>query len=212
VNLTLNSGRYIDTESGLIYLRARYYDPATAQFLSRDPLTATTGAPYSYVDNNPLNETDPFGLCPWGMGELCHVVNRLDSHDGGTTSLCAGGQIFVVLGGKADACWNYQGGPSIHNFLNGRPSITVGLGMGTPSGGFGLSASHSNACSTPELAGTALFGGASIGPVGVQGAVGPTNFGPNAKTIGQGGVAIGKNWLPWPEAHAGIEQTWTINW
>jgi RHS repeat-associated protein len=27
----------LDAESGLQYLRARYYDPATAQFLTRDP-------------------------------------------------------------------------------------------------------------------------------------------------------------------------------
>ncbi|GAC1541210.1 MAG: hypothetical protein NVS3B12_28620 [Acidimicrobiales bacterium] len=56
------SGQYTDAETGLIYLRARYYDPATAQFLSRDPLTAMTGAPYSYAADNPLNNTDPTGL------------------------------------------------------------------------------------------------------------------------------------------------------
>ena len=49
-----------------MYLRARYYDPATGQFISRDPLTAMTGAPYSYVDGNPLNYTDPLGLIKWG--------------------------------------------------------------------------------------------------------------------------------------------------
>jgi RHS repeat-associated protein len=32
------SGEYKDSETGLIYLRARYYDPATQQFLTRDPL------------------------------------------------------------------------------------------------------------------------------------------------------------------------------
>ena len=30
-------GQYTDSDTGLIYLRARYYDPATAQFLSADP-------------------------------------------------------------------------------------------------------------------------------------------------------------------------------
>ena len=29
------TGQYTDSESGLVYLRARYYDPATAQFLCR---------------------------------------------------------------------------------------------------------------------------------------------------------------------------------
>jgi hypothetical protein len=47
------------------YLRARYYDPSTGQFLSRDPAVATTRHPYTYVYDNPLNLTDPTGLCPW---------------------------------------------------------------------------------------------------------------------------------------------------
>jgi RHS repeat-associated protein len=55
------SGQYRDDESGLIYLRARYYDPTTGQFMSRDPLVATTRSPYAYVAGNPLNATDPTG-------------------------------------------------------------------------------------------------------------------------------------------------------
>ena len=56
------AGQYTDAESGLIHLRARYYDPSTAQFLTRDPAVATTGQPYSYGDDNPTNEVDPTGL------------------------------------------------------------------------------------------------------------------------------------------------------
>jgi RHS repeat-associated protein len=55
-------GEYTDPESGLIYLRARYFDPATAQFLTRDPQVATTRSPYGYVAGNPLNLADPSGL------------------------------------------------------------------------------------------------------------------------------------------------------
>jgi uncharacterized protein RhaS with RHS repeats len=39
----------------------RYYDPATGQFLSMDPLDAVTNQPYSYVNNDPANVTDPSG-------------------------------------------------------------------------------------------------------------------------------------------------------
>ncbi|MHB8662784.1 MAG: RHS repeat-associated core domain-containing protein [Acidimicrobiales bacterium] len=56
------AGQYTDAESGLIYLRNRYYDPATGQFLSRDPVVALTRSAYGYVSNNPLNGTDPSGL------------------------------------------------------------------------------------------------------------------------------------------------------
>ncbi|GAA2010159.1 RHS repeat-associated core domain-containing protein [Nakamurella flavida] len=57
------TGQYTDTETGLLYLRARYYDPTTAQFLTIDPLVGSTGTPYAYVNGNPLNDADPTGLC-----------------------------------------------------------------------------------------------------------------------------------------------------
>ncbi|WP_369796733.1 RHS repeat-associated core domain-containing protein [Cellulomonas sp. URHE0023] len=58
------AGEYTDP-TGYIYLRARYYDPNSAQFLTRDPLEATTGNPYGYTDGNPLQFTDPLGLTWW---------------------------------------------------------------------------------------------------------------------------------------------------
>lgn len=58
------TGQYQDSETGYVYLRARYYDPSTAGFLSRDPLEDSTGSPYSYAYSNPTNLTDPSGLCP----------------------------------------------------------------------------------------------------------------------------------------------------
>ena len=56
------SGQYQDAESGLYYLRARYYDPVTAQLLSTDLAVALTRSPYGYVAGNPLNGLDPSGL------------------------------------------------------------------------------------------------------------------------------------------------------
>ena len=58
------AGEYTDTETGFTYLRARYYDPTTGQFLTRDPLEHTTGDPYGYAAGNPSSYTDPTGLCP----------------------------------------------------------------------------------------------------------------------------------------------------
>lgn len=52
----------VDAETGFQYLRARYYDPATGNFLTRDPIEALTREPYGYVGGNPLNATDPSGL------------------------------------------------------------------------------------------------------------------------------------------------------
>ena len=62
------TGQYADAESGLVYMRARYYDPATAQFLTVDPLVNVTHTPYSYVDDSPLDGADPSGDCLAGGG------------------------------------------------------------------------------------------------------------------------------------------------
>jgi RHS repeat-associated protein len=56
------AGQYTDPETGLSYMRARYYDPATAQFLTVDPLVDQTAAPYTYTGDNPITNTDPTGL------------------------------------------------------------------------------------------------------------------------------------------------------
>jgi RHS repeat-associated protein len=51
---------------GLVWLRNRVYDPATAGFLSPDPLPPVPGAmnPYSYAANDPVGSIDPLGLQP----------------------------------------------------------------------------------------------------------------------------------------------------
>jgi len=56
------TGREPD-ETGLIYYRARYYDPAVGRFVSRDPIGLGGGInQYAYVNGNPVNYTDPLGL------------------------------------------------------------------------------------------------------------------------------------------------------
>ena len=58
-------GRYgvMDDENGLLYMRARYYDPGSGRFISMDPILFMGGPNfYSYVSNNPLNFIDPLGL------------------------------------------------------------------------------------------------------------------------------------------------------
>jgi RHS repeat-associated protein len=53
-----------DAGDGLLDMRNRTYDPTLGQFLSRDPLEATTGDAYNYAANNPIDLTDPTGLAP----------------------------------------------------------------------------------------------------------------------------------------------------
>ena len=59
-------GEYYDKETGEIYLRARYYQPAVGRFLTRDTYTGENDEPlslhlYTYCENDGVNYIDPEG-------------------------------------------------------------------------------------------------------------------------------------------------------
>ena len=59
------TGREFDTETGLYFNRARYYEPSGGRFLSEDPIRFKGGVDfYVYVHSNPILLRDPMGLCP----------------------------------------------------------------------------------------------------------------------------------------------------
>ncbi len=62
------TGRENDgTPAGLMFYRARYYNPAWGRFVSEDPIGVAGGVNlYGYVDQQPTGEKDPSGLAPSG--------------------------------------------------------------------------------------------------------------------------------------------------
>ena len=61
-NPSLYTARRYDTETGLYYYRARYYDPNLRRFLQPDPIGYLGGMNlYAYVGNSPVSYVDPFG-------------------------------------------------------------------------------------------------------------------------------------------------------
>jgi len=65
-NNYLYRGEQYDSDLGLYYLRARYYNPATGRFLSRDPedgkaIDPKTLHKYLYAGGDPVNSVDPTG-------------------------------------------------------------------------------------------------------------------------------------------------------
>lgn len=57
------SNHKTDDESGLVYMRARYYEPSSGRFISQD--SKCDGANwYVYCKNNPVNYIDESGNCP----------------------------------------------------------------------------------------------------------------------------------------------------
>ncbi|QGQ93740.1 RHS repeat-associated core domain-containing protein [Paenibacillus psychroresistens] len=64
------AGEPLDAETGLYYLRARYYDPQIGRFINKDTYEGDIKYPlslnlYTYVYNNPLKYIDPTGH--WGQ-------------------------------------------------------------------------------------------------------------------------------------------------
>jgi RHS repeat-associated protein len=77
-NLTIDHGwlnKIADTDTGLTYLGARYYDPLTSRFISPDPLMnpmdPRTLDAYMYANNNPGAFSDPTGLYAPGDEAMC---------------------------------------------------------------------------------------------------------------------------------------------
>ena len=72
------AGEYYDEESGLYYLRARYYDPTTGRFISEDSNEGSITNPlslnlYTYCINNPLIYIDPTGNECWLITEIGQI-------------------------------------------------------------------------------------------------------------------------------------------
>ena len=79
-NTRYYTGQELDNDSGLIYLRARYYDPIMGRFIRRDPIGSVGGMNhYVYTVNNPINYKDINGM--HHVGVLYCSITSLDKAD-----------------------------------------------------------------------------------------------------------------------------------
>ena len=128
------TGQDQDTDLGLVDMKGRIYDPLAGRFMSPDPLTQ---APfwsqglnrYSYVFNNPVNNTDPSGFstcdeCGWGMM----------AWSGGVTGLAALQGFGIGAGGGAAAA---AGGGGAVGPIGGGIGALVNVGISLGMGGLG---------------------------------------------------------------------------
>lgn len=81
------TGQQSDADSGLLYLRARYYEPSTGRFISQDLYKGDHKDPatlnlYVYCKNNPIKSVDPSGLKDY-------VFYGRPSYEGGMHELIA---------------------------------------------------------------------------------------------------------------------------
>ncbi len=84
------TARRLDSASGLMQYRNRYYDAAHGRFVSRDPSGYQDGSNlYGYVTQRPTSATDPMGLARWeghylilSIGELWNLCYTHCSKEG----------------------------------------------------------------------------------------------------------------------------------
>ena len=95
------TGRERDPDTGLMYYRARWYDPEVGRFISEDPIGLAGGINlYAYVGNNPIGFNDPLGLCREKASSL--APNGLASDRKLTDEECDR-KLSEIFGGKAYA-------------------------------------------------------------------------------------------------------------
>jgi RHS repeat-associated protein len=184
-----------DTESGNDYAMARYDVNRLGRFNSPDPIGGSSGDPqslnrYAYVKNDPINGTDPSGLCPrddsWVLPSTVYAMN----HGGVGKLVCSTPAVYYFRDGGAgyndDLCgdafcdpFNVLGDPFFGEPLPGNPSgdpwntgcesLGVPCGMQLP-GPFAPWGNNNNNCDFSGCNG-GVGGNSVVAPV--QGRPGP---------------------------------------
>jgi len=158
------TGREYDDFTGLMYYRARFYDPKLGRFISEDPIGFYGGQInlFGYVGNNPIGWKDPLGLDIVGFSGGASIW-------GGVPGPSAGGTGGILVGTGSDgfgSAASYGGfyGPGHTAFdTKNNAGWAAGLGAGVGPGVF-----WTNADKWCELGGdfeTTIIG---FGPVAIQ--------------------------------------------
>jgi RHS repeat-associated protein len=77
------TGEQWDASAGLVYLRARYYQPGVGRFISKDQWGGREQTPqtlngFVYVTNNPINQVDPSGYIALAEAEdALRIIKQL---------------------------------------------------------------------------------------------------------------------------------------
>ncbi len=139
-NPYLFTGRAYDSETGLYYYRARFYDPSIGRFISEDPAGFGGGDInlYIYAGNNPVMFVDPTGK--WITTAL-GIVNggfsgfMVGMRHGDITSGIIGGIVGATVGGLAGTFIPGGGGTAAAVVVNSVLSGGIGGAFGGATGG-----------------------------------------------------------------------------
>jgi RHS repeat-associated protein len=93
------TGREVDSDTGLMFYRARWYDPHQGRFISEDPIGLAGGINvFAYVENKPLRFTDPSGLCYQNPKPCDRSIEAVKEAANGVTNKINGASVGVYNG------------------------------------------------------------------------------------------------------------------
>ena len=144
-------GHPSENTTGLIYMRARYYDPALGRFISEDP-AKDGGNWFAYAGNDPVGMVDRDGR--FTLGEVIGGAAAAGSLDGAAGCALSGLSSGVIS--------KLMGGSFLTGFATGALTASAGLLWGIAGGmaagsSFGAAVSFANG-GNPAMG--AFFGGA----------------------------------------------------
>lgn len=153
------AGHVSDTDSGLVYMQARYYDAEMGRFLSTDPISPAPGdlfgfARYSYASGNPISGTDPTGMADDCGGPACRKLREL------ADSMGISGALRTAVGGSGGPMGQVNSGL---NVLNGSLEQAAASDVRNVSGGAdsvpgasALACASGANCTTGEIIGSVV--------------------------------------------------------
>jgi RHS repeat-associated protein len=216
-NPFLYASRELDSESGLYYMRARYYGSEAGRFMKEDAIASINQ--YAYASNNPIAFNDPLGLCPGPlldvpdtkMGEydlrqdpllslgwdIAKQMLEWEAKHGGYDITATGLIPGLPFGGIAEVTIDAKG-----------VMFTGGLG---PAGGYGLAAGPKLSHEGGDVSGPVVFASAAGGTGAIGGSLtytaNPFTGAHSAQAVGgvgefagaSAGVGYAKQVYEWPK-------------
>lgn len=192
-NLFQFQGQYLDATTGLYYLRARYYDPVSAQFGSRDRFVSGTRQPYTYGKDSPVSASDITGN--WSVG------------------VCLSTAVQMIIAAFFQGCYQTVVDPDTGQVTTGFTETVPYIGtdatpesLGTPSlSVLSAGVQFSDANDVSQLSGPFAYVGGGNGLVSGDYFQSP-NHPPGCGGVHGINLGVGPG-TPWPQANGGISET-----
>jgi RHS repeat-associated protein len=135
--------------TGMLYRRNRYFDTKSGRFTQEDPTGIATGLnAYGFAEGDPVNFSDPFGLCrnprATGLGSLqCAIEDIIGAIQSGpgmiTRAVTAPSDKRTLVVGLATVPFPLMGSGGKALFQGGKAALREAIRTGTIVGGEGVS-------------------------------------------------------------------------